>query len=174
MRTVCDILANQWRTSADRLDKRLDGVTDDECFWAPVADVWTVRPAADGTGAATIDYDWPPPEPAPVTTIAWRLVHLANGNWIYWEHAFGSARRNFTDLIIPGDAGSARRDWRDSRASITEWIETADDDDLATPRPSHLGRPRSAAEVFQILIEEQTHHGAEIGLLRDLYLRRKH
>jgi hypothetical protein len=26
--------------------------------------------------------------------------------------------------------------------------------------------------VLQILIEEQTHHGAEIGLLRDLYLRR--
>src|SRR5215475_1593529 len=137
MRTVCDILANQWRTSADRLDKRLDGVTDDEFFWAPVADVWTVRPAADGTGAATIDYDWPPPEPAPVTTIAWRLVHLANGNWIYWEHAFGPGKRMFPDLEIPGTADGARAYWQDSRVPISRWLDTATDDDLRQVRPSH-------------------------------------
>jgi len=39
-------------------------------------------------------------------------------------------------------------------------------------RPSHLGHPRNAREVMTTLIDEQTHHGAEIGLMRDLYLRR--
>jgi hypothetical protein len=169
MRTACDILADQWRGAAERLDRRLDGITDEEFFWAPVADVWTVHRSA---GGATIDYDWPPPKPPPVTTIAWRLVHLANGNWIYWEHAFGPGRRMFTDLTIPADAEAARTDWRNSREPVTRWIAAADDDDLDEPRPSHLGRRRSALEVMQILIDEQTHHGAEIALLRDLYRRK--
>jgi hypothetical protein len=133
--------------------------------------MWTVHPWGDGS--ATIDYDFPAPDPAPVTTIAWRLVHIANGNWIYWEHAFGPGERNFTDLILPTNAEAARHYWHDSRALITDWIEVADDADLVEPRPSHLGRPRSAGEVMTILIDEQTHHGAEIGLLRDLYLRRE-
>ncbi|HZD96915.1 MAG TPA: DinB family protein [Micromonosporaceae bacterium] len=171
MRSACDILADQWRISADRLDKRLDGIADPEFFWTPVTDMWTVHPWADGS--ATIDYDVPAPEPAPVTTIAWRLVHIANGNWIYWEHAFGPAERNFTDLVLPTSAEAARHYWHDSRAAITDWIEAADDADLTQPRPSHLGRPRSASEVMTTLIDEQTHHGAEIGLLRDLYLRRE-
>ncbi|HKE66562.1 MAG TPA: DinB family protein [Micromonosporaceae bacterium] len=167
MRVACDLLADQWRGAADRLDKRLDGLTDAEFFWAPAAAVWTVHPTADGR--ARIDYDWPPPEPPPVTTIAWRLVHLANGNWIYWEHAFGPGQRNFVDLDIPADAEAARQDWRASRAPVTQWLSQADDGDLDAPRPSHLGRPRSAREVLQILVDEQTHHGAEIALLRDLY-----
>jgi hypothetical protein len=30
----------------------------------------------------------------------------------------------------------------------------------------------TAGEVIRILVDEQTHHGAEIALLRDLYVRR--
>ncbi len=52
---------------------RLDGLTDEEFFWEPVPGMWTVRPVADGFAA---DFAIPPPEPAPVTTIAWRLGHL--------------------------------------------------------------------------------------------------
>jgi hypothetical protein len=170
MRSACDILADQWRISGDRLDRRLDGIADPEFFWTPVPDMWTVHPWSDR--AATIDYDVPAPEPAPVTTIAWRLVHIANGNWIYWEHAFGPALRAFTDLVLPTSAEAARHYWRGSRAAITDWIEAADDTDLGELRPSHLSRRRSAREVMMTLIDEQTHHGAEIGLLRDLYLRR--
>jgi len=35
--------------------------------------------AADRPGAWAVDYQFPPPEPAPVTTIAWRLSHLIVG-----------------------------------------------------------------------------------------------
>ena len=170
MRYATDILASQWRTSAERLEKRLAGLTNTEFFWEPVNDIWTVHPWANGR--ATIDYDWPPPEPPPLTTIAWRLVHLANGNWIYYEHAFGPGERMFADLVLPMNADESMQYWRDSRAPITDWIETAADGDLETPRPSHLGGVRSARDVLITLIDEQTHHGAEIALLRDLFLRR--
>ena len=167
-----DLLAKQWRGSADRLTHRLTGLTDDEFFWQPAPGCWTVRPDPSAPSGWGIDYDWPPPEPAPLTTIAWRLVHLANGNWIYWEHAFGPGKRMFPDLVLPGTAEAAIAYWQDSRAPITAWLDAGPTDaDLAELRPSHLGEPRSAGEVARILIYEQTHHGAEIALLRDLYPR---
>jgi hypothetical protein len=40
---------------------RLQGLTDDEYFWEPVAGCWTVRPSAGGRFVA--DWQWPPPKP---------------------------------------------------------------------------------------------------------------
>jgi hypothetical protein len=54
-----------------RLRPRLSGLTDEEYFWPPVPDCWTLR-ARDGV--FTMDRD--PRDPEPVTTIAWRLAHL--------------------------------------------------------------------------------------------------
>ena len=65
-------------------------MTDDEYLWEPAADVWTVRPQADGT--------WMPDSsdvrthPSPLTTIAWRIAHITdvlaeerNGSWLGLE-----------------------------------------------------------------------------------------
>ncbi|GLC99661.1 hypothetical protein Mkiyose1088_15280 [Mycobacterium kiyosense] len=48
-----------WHWSG-QLRPRLDGLTDDEYFWQPVPDCWTVHP--DGT----IDFAYPAPDPAPI------------------------------------------------------------------------------------------------------------
>jgi hypothetical protein len=166
-----DVLRRQWHDSGDRLWRRLQGLTDAEYFWEPAPSVWTVRPHASESGRWEIDYDWPPPDPPPLTTIAWRLVHLANGNWIYWEHAFGPGRRMFTDLVVPGHADDARGYWKDSRESISAWLDQVADNDLSEMRPSHQEAPRTAGEMIMILVDEQVHHGAEIALMRDLYRR---
>jgi hypothetical protein len=73
-------LLPMWQRASERLDHRLAGLTDPEYFWPPVADAWTVYEGPDGW---TYQYDFAPPAPAPVTTIAWRLVHIAANNWIY-------------------------------------------------------------------------------------------
>jgi hypothetical protein len=164
-------LGRQWNESGDRLTRRLADLTDAEFFWEPASSCWTVRPHASSPGGWEIDYDWPPPEPPPLTTIAWRLVHLANGNSIYWEHAFGPGVRMFPDLVVPHTADAACRYWRDSREPISSWLDAATDDDLRRPRPSHQGEPRTGADVIMILIDDQVHHGAEIALMRDLYRR---
>jgi hypothetical protein len=52
---------------------RLEGLTDEEYFWEPVEGCWSLRRAADGRWR--LDHG-PEREPAPVTTIAWRLVHV--------------------------------------------------------------------------------------------------
>jgi hypothetical protein len=163
-------IARLWDATAHRLAARCEGLGDGEFFWRPVDDCWTVRRGADG--AWTYDYEWPAPQPAPVTTIGWRLVHIAADNWIYWEWAFGPAVRTFPDVAVPSSVAGALQNWQDSRAPITAWLASASDRELAEPRPSHLGAPRTAGEVIAILLDEQIHHGAEIALLRDLYRRR--
>jgi hypothetical protein len=102
----------------------------------------------------------------------WRLVHITAANEIYWEFAFGPGERTFPDLTTPGNAIEALEMWQQSRLPVSEWINAASAADLAEVRPCHLGDPRAAGEVMRILLDEQVHHGAEIGLLRDLYLRR--
>jgi hypothetical protein len=107
--------------------------------------------------------------PPPVTTIAWRLVHLANGNWIRWEHADGPGVRMFPDLPVPGSAADATRYWAGSRAPIESWLAGAADADLDEVRPAPVGDPLPLGRTVAILLEEQLHHGAEIALLRDLH-----
>ena len=101
------------------------------------------------------------------------MVHLIADNEIYWEYAFGPGERTFPDLEVPHTARRALDLWRASREPVTKWLQTATDEDLLEPRPSHLGTEKTAGEVVRILLDEQTHHGAEIALLRDLYLRRE-
>jgi hypothetical protein len=164
-----EVLSRLWLTSGDRLAQRCNGLTDAEFFWAPVDGSWTVRPDPGAPSGWGYEYEFVSPQPVPVPTIAWRLVHIAADNWIYWEHAFGPAARNFPDLEVPSTALDAVQWWQDSRAPITAWLSGADDDSLAEQRPSHLGNPKTAEEVVAILVDEQVHHGAEIALLRDLF-----
>ena len=77
------------------LRPRLDGLTDAELHWEPVPGCWGIRPRAAATTAMAAGAgDWvadfadleaagsggrAQPEPAPVTTIAWRLGHVTVG-----------------------------------------------------------------------------------------------
>ena len=77
---LAEQLDRRWR---QQLRPRYDGLTDTEYFWEPVASTWNIRPRGHGRAAITagggdfiIDYAYPEPTPAPVTTIAWRLAHL--------------------------------------------------------------------------------------------------
>jgi len=165
------LLRRWWELSAERFQQRCQGLTDAELFWEPVPGSWNLIADPEHPGGWTYPYDFSPPPPHPVTTIGWRLVHVAANNWIYTEHAFGPGLRNFPDLPVHGTAHELLADWRSSRKPVTAWLESANDADLGEPRPSHLGADLPAGEVVRILLDEQLHHGAEIALLRDLYVR---
>jgi DinB superfamily len=80
-------LREQWEWHWNhQVRARLVGLTDDEYFWSPVPDAWSVRPRGTstvplhvGAGAFTIDYAFPQPVPPPFATIAWRLGHVIVG-----------------------------------------------------------------------------------------------
>jgi hypothetical protein len=71
----------------------------------PVPGCWTVH--RDEAGAWITDHAWPDPEPAPFTTIGWRLVHIADCKVMYHEWAFGPGKLTFPDLTASPAAADA-------------------------------------------------------------------
>lgn len=114
----------------------------------------------------------PDPDPAPVTTIAWRTVHIAAVNYLYWDYAFGPATASF-DLEMPGDAAAATEWLRASQEPLSAVLAGLAEADLDSPRKTNWGDLWPCHKIFTTLINEQVHHGAEISLLRDLYRNRE-
>ncbi len=84
---------------------RPEGLTNEEFFWRPVPDCWTIH--QDRPGHWTYDYAIPDPRPARATTIGWQLVHLGTCKLMYHEWAYGQARLTWPEVRVPGTAGEA-------------------------------------------------------------------
>ena len=85
-----DLLAREMSETFHDMRSRLAGLTEAEFFWEPVPGAWTVFRREDGRW--DYPYEEPDPDPAPVTTIAWRLAHVAMCKVMYHEYAFGPGR----------------------------------------------------------------------------------
>jgi hypothetical protein len=155
--------------------ERVDGLTDDEYFWEPVPDCWTLRQGADGRWSLDGGGGGgPAPDPVPITTIAWRIGHLGG------LALGGFATMRFgADLPqqakeFPGSASGVKtfleanyQAWRDALGDLDEtgwnaplgpsWGEYADDNTF---------------DLALHILDEVVHHSAEVGLLRDLYSQR--
>ncbi len=154
-----------------RLSRRLEGLTDEEYLWQPVPGGWSIRRGTDGRWAA--DYDFPDPQPAPFTTIAWRLLHIADCKIMYHEYAYGAGKLTFPDLEVcrtPAGAIDRLREGqqllRDDLTGLSD--EAALDAEVAT----NWGEQWPAWRVFWTMIEHDAWHGGEIGTMRDLYRNR--
>ena len=150
-----------------RLRRRLEGLTDAEFFWQPVADCWTLRRGP--TGRWTYDYAIPEPEPAPVTTIGWQVVHLATTKLVYHDWAFGPARLTFPELEIPHTAGAAVVLLDRGHVLLRDALARQSDADLDGPRKTNWGELWPAWRLFWAMIDHDALHGGTIGALRDLY-----
>ncbi len=161
---------------------RLDGLTDAEYLWEPVPGAWNVRPRGTGTapiqggsGEVIIDFAYPAPVPAPVTTIAWRIGHVVVGclaarnashfggppaDYFSWRYAAGA------------DEALAQLD-----AEVARWlagVESLGEDGLAQPCGPAEG-PYADLPMATLVLHinrELIHHLAEIAVLRDLYAHR--
>ena len=162
-----------------QLRPRLDGLTDDEYRWEPVAGAWNVRPRgtsttaiAAGSGDWVIDFEFPQPEPAPVTTIAWRIGHLVVGVFgMRVASHFGGEPVGYDTYDYPGDAATALARLDKVYAEWLAGVRGLGADGLARPCGPAEG-PFAEASMAALVLHinrETLHHGAEIALLRDLY-----
>ncbi|MGH9245407.1 MAG: DinB family protein [Acidimicrobiales bacterium] len=158
---------------------RLNGLTDDEYFWEPVGGCWSLRRGSEG------DYELeqfaPDPPLPPVTTIAWRVVHVG-------RDIFGTrARALFGPTSAPDDAHMYdKRHWPEPlpgtaagglallAEAYTLWhdgVAGLCDDDLRQPigPKGEEFAEDSMAQLALHINREVMVHGAEICLLRDLY-----
>jgi hypothetical protein len=102
-----------------------------------------------------------------VTTIGWRVVHLAVGAEVYLDTTFAGGTSTFADAEIPGAASEAVARLHDAQARLLAHFAEVDDAALTRPTPTHSGEDLPLWQLLWTSIVEQFHHGAEIGTLRD-------
>jgi hypothetical protein len=175
---LADQLDWQWQ---NQLRPRLDGLTDDEYLWEPVAGSWSIRPRGQttapslaGSGDFLLEFAHPAPEPAPVTTMAWRLAHVIVP--CLGERSashFGGPAVDFHTFGYAGTAAGALRQLDDAYATWIAGVRGLGADGLARPCGPAEGpyADYSLAALVLHINREVLHHGAEVALLRDLCLR---
>ncbi len=166
-RQMVVMLGDQMEEAWETLRHRLDGLSQQEFFWQPVPDCWTVRRQEDGRWV--IDHGLPDPDPPPFTTIAWRLVHLAACKVMYHEYAFGSGKLDWDELETPGTPEDATNCLEKGHARLRAALSGLADTDLAIGRRTNWGELWPTWRIFWTMALHDLHHGAEIGCLRDLY-----
>jgi hypothetical protein len=148
----------------------LETLTDEEYLWEPVPGCWSIRSTGTG-GRGVFDQEWPDPEPAPVTTIAWRLSHLAVGVFgLRASHHFGDGSLTHANAERPL---TAKEGVAYFKGQVMQWrshIARLDEERLACTvgePEAHLNAPWASLVLH--VNREALHHLAEVSLLRDLY-----
>ena len=165
-----------------QLRPRLDGLSDEEYLWEPTPGAWTVHQRGQartgnqgGSGRYTIDFAYPEPVPAPVTTIAWRLAHVIVGVVGTRVHShFDGPSVDYQSFEYAGTAGEALTQLDTMYDGWVAGVRTWDEAALAEPCGPAEGpwADHSRAELVLHNDREVIHHGAEIALLRDLWAHR--
>jgi hypothetical protein len=163
-----------------RLRSRLEGMPDQEYLWEPVSGCWSIRPGPDG--GWRWDFEDVPPAEAPLSTVAWRLTHItAGGDTLRGGiDATGDRRRPWLGLAprtgqvaweVPQTADDARAAVERAREEMHAELELMTDDSLWEAVGDAGGPYRDASRFSYVvhILDEVIHHGAEIGVLRDLY-----
>ena len=172
-----DQLAWHW---THQLRDRLDGLTDDEYFWEPVPGCWNVRPRGTGTapvqagsGAMTIDFAMPEPDPPPFSTIAWRLGHVIVGVLAMRNAAhFGRTPTDYQSYAYAPTAAEALAQLDAEYATWQAGVASLGEPGLAR-RCGEAEGPYADHPMAALILHinrEMIHHLSEVCLLRDLHL----
>lgn len=157
---------------------RLAGLTDDEYLWEPVDGAWSLRPSGPDGWLEPQILQPEPPIP-PVTTIAWRAMHVGRDVLGKRARAFFDPAAADADMYdarhwpspLPGAAAGALALLDEAYGLWRRGVAALDDE--AMPRPlGPRGGPYAEDSMAKLVLHvnrEVMAHGAEICLLRDLY-----
>lgn len=170
----------QYEFAIERLLQRLDGLTDEEYLWEPTPHSWSIRPLAErrttksfGSGAWVFEGEAGEQQPAPYTTLAWRITHVANLLRLRAEYTVGDKAADPMDFIVQPAAADAVADLRTASEQWHTALTTATDDVVdvvgRSSFPGGLDPDLPFIEIAWWVNQEVLHHGGEIGVLRDLW-----
>ena len=178
------------------LNRAWNGLTDEELLWEPMPGCWTVRPVEAsqtatpfvvGTWEADFDADLAMSAIGgkarePLTSIAWLFWHVGSqpGRTAQLDFLGGphAADSGWTSPYIAAHpifinaeqaVGAMRAGWRELDAAL----RSATDEQLEQPvrfwgygGPGPMG---TGAQIIASMLNEVSHHGTQMGVLRDLY-----
>ena len=164
---------------------RLEGLTDAEYLWEPAPGAWTIRPR-DQDAPDTVTHrvggaDWlmeigiPEPDPAPVTTIAWRIAHLVVACFgPRTQSHFGGPVVDYATWEYAPTAAAALDQLDQAYRNWIEGVRTLTEDALWRPVGPAEGPWHESPMITLVLHihREVIHHLAEVALLRDLWAHR--
>lgn len=175
-REIADQLSWHWQ---NHIWPKLAGLSDEEYLWQPVPGSWSLLPRAEaktempaGAGDWVMDFEFPEPSPAPVTTIAWRLAHVLVGLFGMRNAAhFGGPPTDYQSAIWPTTAAEMLDQLAEGYDRWSKGVAGLSDEDWTRPIGAAEGvfaeRPYSALVLH--INREVIHHMAEVLVLRDLY-----
>lgn len=161
-----------------QLRPRLEGLTDQEYFWEPAPGSWNIRPRGTstapiqgGSGAVTIEFAFPAPEPPPFTTIAWRLGHVIVGVLAMRNAShFGRLPTDYRSFEYAATAQEALDQLDAEYGAWLAGVESLGEEGLYQPCGEEGFEEDSMARLVLHIHRELIHHLSEVSLLRDLYL----
>ena len=179
-------LAGPTSDSGDGREGEVPVLTDAEYLWEPVDACWSVRRRVDGPGPGAVKLigagEWgrdgapESPWPPPFTTIAWRLDHVSETLLGRASHLGGDRSFDRAKYEPRGDAAGAIERFREAAADWRRAMLSVDESDYDRTGLSSYPYGSDPEETFASNVwwenQEILHHGAEIALLRDLYVRR--
>jgi hypothetical protein len=178
------------------LNRAWNDLTDEELLWEPMPGSWSVRPVEQSktatpfvVGSWEADFDTPLVMAAidgnaiePLTSIAWLFWHVGSqpGRTAQldflggphtaesgWTSPYIAAHPIFTTAHEAVDA--MRAGWRE----LDTALRSASDERLEQPvrfwgygGPGPMG---TGAQIIASMLNEVSHHGTQMGVLRDLY-----
>ncbi len=179
------------------LSRAWTDLTDDEFFWEPLPGCWSLRrsgkcltPTPFGTEDWVADFDASLVERAvrgeatePLTTMASLMWHIASvpGRLVELDFLAGarSAESGWTSAYIADhpvftSADEAVQTLRTGWNALDRALQGSTDEQLErqTRFWGYAGQPGPPAPVYQIvalLLNEISHHGTQVCVLRDLY-----
>jgi hypothetical protein len=176
------------------LNRAWDNLTDDELLWEPVDGTWSVRPVGqirtatpfvNGELAADMDSDAAlagGPGNEPLTSIAWLFWHVgsmpgraAELDFFGGPHTAASGWTSPYLELHPmfTTADEAVTNMRTGWQALQAALRSASDEQLEAPtRFWGYGGPGpegTGALIVSSILNEVSHHGTQIGVLRDFY-----
>jgi hypothetical protein len=179
------------------LNRAWTDLTDDEFFWEPLPGCWSVRPrrvcltpTPFGNGDWVADFDAGLVERAvrgeatePLTTVAWLMWHIASMPGRTAELDFLGGTRSaesgwpspyIADHPVFTSADEAVQTLRTGWRALDRELQASTDEQLErrTRFWGYPGQPGPAAPTYQVvasLLNEVSHHAAQVCMLRDLY-----
>ena len=174
------VLLEQLETSWELFRPKLEGLTDEEFFWQPVPQWWSIRRRnAVRTKAFIGKAEWVLEDGEmsfdnePMTTIAWLIGHHASSMLLRNDYTFGAKSLKPDDIAFPGTAEDALAFLDEAQALWIKGVKTLSENDLdiigLCSYPDGLDPEMPFSSVIWWTNRELIHHAAEIGIIREFY-----
>jgi hypothetical protein len=171
------------------LNRAWDGLTDEELHWEPHPGAWGVRrrdecstPTPLGPGESVMDFDADLATAAvgggavePMTSIAWLFSHigstpgmLADRDFLGGSLGAGEVGRTLYQPAVFTTADHAVSTMREGWRALDRALQPATDEQLERPSLEYYG-PSNGMQFTVQALNEISHHGTQICMLRDLY-----